>query len=59
MSCQNLEKPSTFREEQELFTGTDHNALGDVFGLQLKGGDDDDEDFGDDDDDDDAEDGEV
>lgn len=53
-----MEKPSDLRDQQELFVDGGNNALGDVFGLELKGDDDDDADF-DDDDDDDAEDGEV
>lgn len=55
---QNVEKPSDLRDQQELFVDRGNNALGDVFGLQLKGDDDDDGDFGEDDEDD-AEDGEV
>lgn len=56
--AQNVDKPSDLRDQQELFVDGGNNALNNVFGLQLKGGEDSDGDFGEDDDDD-AEDGEV
>ncbi|KAK9917967.1 hypothetical protein WJX75_000117 [Coccomyxa subellipsoidea] len=55
---QSVDKPSDLRDQQELFVDGGNNALNNVFGLQLKGGEDSDGDFGEDDDDD-AEDGEV
>jgi hypothetical protein len=59
VGAQNVEKTTDNRDQQDLFADGGNDALGDVFGLQLKGGDEEDADFDDDDDEDEEEEGEV